>query len=103
MSLFSTISNADILGGAPSGSTKPLKQGSDVSFGEAMSAVDKFMKYQEMTQPEKIRASYLASKGLTEEDLANLSPEEQQKIEEEILDAMKRKLGVKEVRSGDVG
>jgi len=78
---------------------KPEAKSSMESFGAAMTAVDKFMKYQEMSQAEKIRASYLASKGLTEEELANLSPEEQKKIEEEILDAMKRKLGVKEVRS----
>lgn len=56
------------------------------------SAKDSFMEYQSMSMAEKIRASYLAQKGLTEEDLANLPPEALRKIEDDIKDAIKRKL-----------
>ncbi|QEW06043.1 hypothetical protein [Nitrincola iocasae] len=47
----------------------------------------------DMTPAERIRFAYLQSKGLTEEDLANMSPEEREKIEQEIQDELENKLG----------
>lgn len=55
-------------------------------------AADKFMKYQDMTMAEKIRASYLAEKHLTEEDVAAMSPEDRLKLEEEIAQRVREKL-----------
>lgn len=55
-------------------------------------AADKFMKYQDMTMAEKIRASYLAEKHLTEEDVAAMSPEDRLKLEEEIAQRIREKL-----------
>lgn len=55
-------------------------------------AVAEFMKYQNLTVAEKIRAAYLASKDLTEEQLAKLPAEERLKIEEQIKQEIKRKL-----------
>lgn len=55
-------------------------------------AVDKFMKYQKMSIAEKLRASYLAEKHLTEESLAAMSPEDRMKIEEEIAQRVREKL-----------
>jgi len=55
-------------------------------------AAEKFMAYQEMSPAEKFRASYLAEKGLTEEDLAAMSPEDRMKIEEEIAAKIKEKI-----------
>ena len=45
-----------------------------------------------MSPAEKFRASYLAEKGLTEEDLAAMSPEDRMKIEEEIAAKIKEKI-----------
>ena len=62
------------------------------STGAAMSAAEKFLTYQKMTAAEKFRASYLAEKGLSEEDLAAMSPEDRLKIEEEIITRLREKL-----------
>lgn len=59
---------------------------------EQPSAVQDFMKFQNMSVAEKIRAAYLAAKDLTEEQLAEMSPEERMKIEQMIKDEIKRKL-----------
>lgn len=56
------------------------------------SAVEDFLKYQNMSMAEKVRASYLSNKGLSEEDLAAMTPEERLKIEEQIKAEIKRKL-----------
>ncbi|GAB2593387.1 hypothetical protein [Nitrincola alkalisediminis] len=45
-----------------------------------------------MTPAERIRFAYLQSKGLTEEQLAALPPEEREKIEAEIQEELKHKL-----------
>jgi len=63
----------------------------------SMTAVEKFMKYQEMTPAEKLRASYLSSKGLTEEDVAAMTPEERTKLEKEIEESIKRQMGAGEL------
>ena len=47
----------------------------------------------DMTPAERIRFTYLQSKGLTEEDLAAMSPEEREKIEAEIKEELENKLG----------
>lgn len=68
-----------------------------------VTAAEKFMKYQEMTPAEKFRASYLAEKGLTEEDLQKMSAEDRIKIEEEIAQRIKEKMaeGVRKKLSGE--
>lgn len=58
----------------------------------AQTAAEKFMTYQEMTPAEKFRASYLAEKNLTEEDIANMSAEDRAKIESEIMARIREKL-----------
>lgn len=47
----------------------------------------------DMTPAERIIFAYLQSKGLTEEQLADLPPEEREKIEAEIKEELKNKLG----------
>lgn len=107
MSLFGSAgigSALSLLAGAASKPTdvKPASVDS-ASFKGEMSAVDKFMKYQEMSPAEKIRASYLAAHGLTEEDVAAMDADTRKKIEEMILEEIKRKLGVKEIRNDGAG
>jgi hypothetical protein len=87
-----------LLGGqysqTPASSSGALDAGGS-SFADAMSAVDKFMKYQNMTPAEKIRASYLAAKGLTEDDLKAMGPEERKKIEDEIAQKIRETMQAK--------
>lgn len=67
-------------------------QSADAASGEKTSgtevkkesAAEKFLKFAKMTPEQKIRAMFLASEGLTEEQLAALPPKERQKIEEKI-------------------
>lgn len=47
-----------------------------------------------MNPIERMRENYLKSQGLTEESLASLPEEERKKIEKEIQELIKRKLGV---------
>ncbi|KDE39021.1 hypothetical protein ADINL_2150 [Nitrincola lacisaponensis] len=47
----------------------------------------------DMTPAERIRFMYLQSKGLTEEQLADLPPEERERIEEEIKAEIRRQIG----------
>jgi len=98
MSLLSTIGTG-LIGNVASNLTENKTPTSTTeSFKSEMTAVDKFLKYQEMTQAEKIRASYLAKHGITEEELAAMSPEERQKVEQEILEDIKRQIALTEVR-----
>lgn len=62
------------------------------SLAKPETAAEQFMKYQKMTMAEKFRASYLAEKGLTEEDLKAMSPEERLKIENEIAEKIRQKI-----------
>lgn len=62
------------------------------SVTKPTTAAEKFMKYQEMTAAEKFRASYLAEKGLTEDDLKAMSAEDRAKIEEEIAAKIREKV-----------
>ena len=66
------------------------------------SAVDDFLKLMEDASNNPggfMRAQFLASRGLTEEDVAAMGPEERQKLEEEIMNEIKRKTGAAEPES----
>jgi hypothetical protein len=66
------------------------QQQQNQSWGDPV--IDKFMKYQQMSPAEKIRASYLASHGLTEDDLKAMGPDERQKIEAQIKEEIRKRL-----------
>lgn len=57
------------------------------------SVQDQLLALLDMTPAERIRFAYLQSKGLTEEQLANLPPEEREKIEAEIKAEIARQFG----------
>lgn len=64
------------------------------SSGAAKDAViESFLKWAKMSPVERIRAQYLESHGLTEESLKALPPEEREKIEQEIAEKIKEKIG----------
>jgi hypothetical protein len=52
-------------------------------------AREKFLAFQQMSTTEKYRALLLGEMGLTEEDLATMTPEEREKIEAEIRERVK--------------
>lgn len=71
----------------------------DAGSGDASSSEDileEFKKWASMTPAEKIRASFLQRHHLTEEQLAQMPPEERQKIEDEISREIKQQLGIDE-------
>lgn len=53
------------------------------------SVLDEFMDWMQMSDAEKIRDRILKGMGLTEEDLANMEPEDREKIEEMIAQQIK--------------
>lgn len=62
-----------------------------------------FLDYAKLSIPERIRKSILEKKGLSEEQLAQLEPEERKKIEEEIKEEIKKAIedGVRK-KVGDI-
>ncbi|MEZ2128969.1 MULTISPECIES: hypothetical protein [unclassified Sinorhizobium] len=76
-----------------------LQSAGDTTLGdddETKSANDalaaELSKWANMTPGEKIRAQYLEEHGLTEESLAEMSPEDREAIEKEIAELIKRQL-----------
>jgi hypothetical protein len=64
----------------------------DRQRADSEAAIRKFLDFQQKTPEEKIRAQILASLGLTEDDVKNMSPEQQQALEEKISAIMKQKM-----------
>lgn len=54
------------------------------------SAEDKFMAYAKMSPADRMRASILSSMGITEDQLKNMSPEQQKAVEQKIEDLIKQ-------------
>lgn len=73
-----------------SGSSSAAKGTSATS--SAANTVSEFLAYAHMNPAERLRAAYLKSHGLTEEELAAKSPEERQKIEDDIKREIEDKL-----------
>lgn len=61
------------------------------SHAEEDPVVKAFREYMEMTPAEKIRDSILKEMGLSEEELAAMSPEQQKAVEEEIAERMQER------------
>lgn len=58
----------------------------------AKSAKDEFLDYQKMTPAQKMRAAMLSKLGVTEEQLKAMSPEDRQKIEEQMKEMIKEQV-----------
>ncbi len=56
------------------------------------SSKEEFLAYAQMNPVERMRANILKEKGLTEDDVAAMTPEEKLKLEEEIKNEIKEKL-----------
>lgn len=64
----------------------------NAKISEQQSGKEEFLAYARMSPIERMRAAILEEKGLTEEDVAALTPEEKLKLEEEIKNEIKEKL-----------
>jgi predicted phosphoribosyltransferase len=62
----------------------------DKAITAPQSAEDKFLAYAKMTPAEKMRAALLSSMGITEDQLKNMSPDQQKEIEQKIEDQIKQ-------------
>jgi hypothetical protein len=72
---------------------KPATSSSDpLAAGPAKSAKDEFMDYAKLTPAQKMRAAMLAKMGVTEEQMKAMSPEERQKIEDELKKQIKEQV-----------
>jgi hypothetical protein len=75
---------------APKASDAASGAGLDAVLGK--SAKDEFMDYAKLTPAQKMRAAMLAKMGVTEEQLKAMSPEERQKIEDQIKKQIKEQV-----------
>jgi hypothetical protein len=64
----------------------------DRQRAQSEAAIKRFMDYQSKSTEEKMRDQILASMGLTEDDLKNMSPEEREKVEAKIAQIIKEKM-----------
>lgn len=71
-----------------------LAASQDSSLGP--SPREEFLEWADMDPAERLRAQILQSMGISEEDLAAMSPEERAAAEADIREAIKEKLGVTE-------
>jgi hypothetical protein len=85
-STLSKINAATAAKPASSTSSDPL------AAGPAKSAKDEFMDYAKLTPAQKMRAAMLAKMGVTEEQMKAMSPEERQKIEDELKKQIKEQV-----------
>lgn len=63
-----------------------------MSAAPAKTAKDEFLEYQNMTPAQKMRAAMLAKLGVTEEQLKAMSPEDRQKVEQQMKDMIKEQV-----------
>jgi TPP-dependent pyruvate/acetoin dehydrogenase alpha subunit len=66
----------------------------------AKSPEEKFLDYAKKNPAEKMRDALLSSIGVTEEELKNMSPEQQQEIEQKIADKIKEAVNKKTENGG---
>jgi TPP-dependent pyruvate/acetoin dehydrogenase alpha subunit len=72
---------------------KPAGSSSDpLSALPEKSAKDEFMDYAKLTPAQKMRAAMLAKMGVTEEQLKAMSPDERQKIEDQLKKQIKEQV-----------
>ena len=64
--------------------------------------VQEFMDYAKMDSMERMRANILKSMGLTEDDLKNMSPEQQKAVEQKIEQLIKEQLQKNAGKTGQV-
>ncbi len=69
---------------------------------ESQQTKTEFLTFAKMSPAERLRAAYLKDHNLTEESLAKLSKEERAKIEAEIKQLIKTKLGLDQSKTGQV-
>lgn len=77
------------------GSAQPKDESNaqESSANSKSEVVTEFLKWAKMSPAERIRAQYLEAHGLSEEAMKSMSPKERQKIEDEIAELIKEKLG----------
>lgn len=93
-------SNAGAANSASSTGTTAPATGKLKSKGEDV--VQEFMDYAKMDPMERLRANILKSMGLTEDDLKNMSPEQQKAVEQKIEQLIKEQLQKNAGKTGQV-
>jgi len=77
-----------------SGNSKLLSKGDDV--------VQEFLDYAKMNPMERMRANILKGMGMTEDDLKNMSPEQQKAVEQKIAQLIQQQLQKSANKTGQV-
>ncbi len=85
-----TMPNAGAASSASSVSAASSLSAGKVSKGDDV--VQEFLDYAKMDPMERLRANILKSMGLTEDDLKNMSPEQQKAVEQKIEQLIKQQL-----------
>ncbi|MBR0874560.1 hypothetical protein JQ633_29675 [Bradyrhizobium tropiciagri] len=80
-----------------SGSLKKPQDGSSAGSAQSVSGMlgdnsveQQFLKYAQMSPMDRMRANILKSMGLSEEDLKNMTPEQQKAVEQKIKDLIEQ-------------
>jgi nitric oxide reductase activation protein len=81
----SSVSPASLLGASSQSSTS-------LSAKAAKTAAQQFQEYASMTPAQRLHAEMLAKLGLTEDQFKALPPAQQQKVEEQITDMIKKQM-----------
>lgn len=79
---------------------KSSEEASALSGSKNKGVADEFMEWSKMSPAEKIRAQILEEKGLSDEGVAAMDPDERAALEAEIKDAIKKQLGIDDETSG---
>jgi hypothetical protein len=77
-----------------SGKSKLAAKGNDV--------VQQFLDYAKMDPMQRMRASILKSMGLTEDDLKNMTPEQQKAVEQKIAQIIQQEMQKKTSQPGQI-
>jgi TPP-dependent pyruvate/acetoin dehydrogenase alpha subunit len=89
--LLSSGTQSTLLAAQESSTSQPKQQSADPNAYQPTDTEKAFLEYMEKTPAERIREAILKEMGITEEDLAQMTPEQRQGIEEEIAQRMQDK------------
>ena len=87
---------------SPAGATAATVSGKSRLASKGNDVVQEFLDYAKMDPIARMRASILKSMGLTEDDLKNMSPEQQKSVEQKIEQLIQQELQKNAGKTGQV-
>lgn len=88
-SLVASMRSGSLKKPQDAGTTAAAQSASGGSLGDT-SVEQQFLKYAQMSPMDRMRANILKSMGLSEDDLKNMTPEQQKAVEQKIKDLIEQ-------------